>query len=87
MADIEPVWERIRRHAGEPFQTVTGLPFTYKVPGNYLRVDRTVRNLSKTNFAKALKQLSCDGPGGLAGRQGASYTYAILTDPRISARS
>jgi hypothetical protein len=34
MADIEVVWERIRRHAGEGFQTITGLSFTYEVPGN-----------------------------------------------------
>jgi hypothetical protein len=31
MADIEQVWERIRRHAGEAFRTVTGLPFTHDV--------------------------------------------------------
>ncbi len=61
---------------------MTGLPFTYDVPGNYLRVDRTIRNLSRTNFAKALDRRPCEGPGGLAGVQGPSYTYAILNDPR-----
>lgn len=83
MTTIESVWERIRGCAGQEFRTVSGLPFTYRVPGNYLRVDRTNRNLSRTNFAKALPRLPADGPRQLAGRQGASYTWAILMDPRI----
>jgi hypothetical protein len=44
---------------------------------------RTNRNLSRTNFAKALGLMPVDGPGNLAGRQGASYTWAILMDRRI----
>lgn len=83
MAKIDVVWERIRRNAGQNFKTVTGLPFTYEVPGNYLRTSRTVRHLSRTNFQKALEFMPCDGPGALADLQGPSYTYAILMDPRI----
>ena len=83
MTTIELVWERIRDCAGQEFRTVSGLPFTYQVPGNYLCVDRTNRNLSRTNFAKALPRLPAAGPGQLAGRQGASYTWAILMDPRV----
>lgn len=86
MKNIDVAWDRIKREAGSSFTTVTGLPFTYSVPGNYLLVNRTIRNLSRTNFAKALDQLPCDGPAGLVGRQGASYTYAILMDPRIRRR-
>lgn len=67
------------------FQTVTGLEFTYEVPGNYLRVSRTIRNLSRSNFAKALEQMPAGGPAELKDRQGASYTWAILMDPRIRA--
>jgi len=81
--DIDVVWERIRRHAGQEFRTVTGLPFTYEAPGNYLRVDRTVRNLSRSNFEKALRLMPANGPGELRDRQGAAYTWAILMDPRI----
>ena len=77
MASISVVWERIRRHADERLETVTGLPFTYSVPGNYLLVDRTIRNLSRSNFEKSLDPVPCAGPGGLVGRQGASYTWAI----------
>ncbi|GAB3861675.1 hypothetical protein GCM10027610_104570 [Dactylosporangium cerinum] len=73
----------IRDCAGQQFRTVNDLPFTYEVPGNYLRVDRTDRNLSRTNFAKAIELMPADGPGQLAGRQGASYAWGILMDPRI----
>jgi hypothetical protein len=83
MSNVDEVWARIRAHAGQEFHTATGLPFTYEVPGNYLRVDRTTRNLSRTNFSKAIEQMPTEGPGQLRGRQGASYTWAILMDPRI----
>jgi hypothetical protein len=56
MVDKTAVWERIRRHAGSEFRTATGLPFTYAVPGNFLRVTREGReinrSLSRTNFEK-----------------------------------
>ena len=87
MSDIEEVWERIRRHSGEEFQTIKGLAFTYETPGNFLRVSREGReinrSLSRTNFARALDMLPASGPGKLPGRQGASYTWAILMDGRI----
>lgn len=85
MVDEEVVWARIQRHAGDEFHTVTGLPFTYTVPGNYLLVNRTVRNLSRTNFRKALELMPADGPAVLqtAQLQGASYTWAILMDARV----
>lgn len=86
MADIDLVWERIARHAGETFHTITGLPFTYEVPGNYLLVSRTIRNLSRSNFAKALKMMPADKPSDLKALQGSAYTWAILMDSRIRAK-
>lgn len=87
MRSIAEVWERIKRHAGEDFQTINGLVFTYAVPGNYLRVTREGeeinRSLSRTNFERALDLMPADGPGALTGRQGPSYTWAILMDQRI----
>jgi hypothetical protein len=83
MRDVDSAWSRIRVHAGQEFRTTTGLPFTYEVPGNYLRVSRTIRNLSRTNFAKAIDLMPTEGPGQLHGLQGPSYTWAILMDPRI----
>lgn len=85
MADIDRVWLRIAGHAGETFRTVSGLEFTYEVPGNYLRVSRTVRNLSRSNFTRALDQMPAHGPAELKDRQGASYRWAILMDDRIRA--
>jgi hypothetical protein len=83
MRDVERVWTRIHAYAGQEFRTVTGLPFTYEVPGNHLRVSRTNRNLSRTNFAKAIELMPAGGPGQLHGCQGPAYTWAILMDPRI----
>lgn len=88
MSDFEETWRRIQRHAGATFHTVTGLPFTYVAPGAYLRVVRNGeevnRSLSKTNFSKAAAMMPADGPGALKARQGASYTWAILADERMS---
>ncbi|MEP7739920.1 hypothetical protein [uncultured Nocardioides sp.] len=87
MYDFEAVWDRIRRHAGEEFVTTTGLPFTYRVPGDYLRVTRDGseinRSLSKTNFSKAAKQMPAARPSDIKDRQGSAYTWAILMDSRI----
>lgn len=84
---IDTVWERIQRNAGQEFQTINGLPFTYRVPGNFLRVSRDGeeinRSLSRTNFEKALVLMPADGPAALKSRQGSSYTWAILMDARI----
>lgn len=86
-ADADRVWERIRHHAGEEFHTSRGLPFSYVVPGNYLRVTRSGtevnRSLSRTNFVKAIGQMPASGPADLKERQGPSYTWAILMDSRI----
>ena len=90
VVNIDRVWDRIRAHAGEEFRTVTGLPFSYVVPGNYLRVLRNGReinrSLSRTNFAKAVEEMPAARPSDIKDRQGSAYTWAILTDPRIRGR-
>lgn len=87
MTDIATVWQRIERHAGDEFRTITGLPFTYRVPGAFLRVTRDGReinrSLSRTNFAKALELMPATVPSELKERQGSAYTWAILMDRRI----
>ena len=87
MLDEQGLWERIRRHAGEPFETKTRKSFTYVVLGNYLRVtrdgDEINRSLSRTNFMKAAAAMPADGPGAIKDRQGSAYTWAILMDERI----
>ena len=87
LTDFEQVWDRIRRHAGEVFLTTSGLPFTYRVPDDYLRVTRDGneinRSLSKTNFSKATEQMPAERPSDIKDRQGSAYTWAILMDRRI----
>jgi hypothetical protein len=83
VVNVDDVWARIQTYAEQEFRTITGISFTYEVPGNYLRVHGIERNLSRTNFAKATELMPAGGPGELRGRQGASYTWAILMDPRI----
>lgn len=89
MVDEDAVWARIQRHAGQTFQTITGLNFSYRVPGNRLRVIRDGReinrNLSRTSMMKAAAVMPVDGPGQIQDRSGAAYTWAILMDPRIRA--
>lgn len=87
MADFEKVWERIARCAGQTFATSTGLPFTYRVPGTYLRVSRDGReinrSLSFTNFEKAAASMPAARPSDLKKSQGSAYTWAILMDERV----
>lgn len=87
--DIDEVWPRIERHAGQPFHTITDLQFTYWVPGAYLRITRDGReinrSLSRTNFARALEAMPADRPSDIKDRQGSAYTWAVLMDDRIRA--
>ena len=48
MNDIEVVWRRIERHAGQIFKTITGLEFTFQVPGRFLRVTRDGREINRS---------------------------------------
>ena len=90
---MDEIWQRILNHAGERFQTLTGLPFTYEVIGagrGPIRVFRdgheVNRNISRASFEKALPFMPCDRPSEISefGIVGRSYVWAILNDPRIS---
>jgi hypothetical protein len=87
MANFDDVWTRIERHAGQTFTTATGLPFTYRVPGDYLKVSRDGReinrSLSRTNFMKASAVMPASKPSDIKDSQGSAYTWAILMDRRI----
>ena len=87
MTDFDDVWTRIERHAGQTFATATGLPFTYRVPGDYLKVSRDGReinrSLSRTNFMKAAAAMPAAKPSDIKESQGSAYTWAILMDRRI----
>ena len=87
MADFDNVWERIQQCAGQTFTTVTGLPFTYRVPGAHLCVSRDGREInrspSRTNFARAATAMPATRPSDLREMQGSAYTWAILMDKRV----
>jgi hypothetical protein len=87
MPSFDDVWDRIGRCAGQTFSTATGLPFTYRVPGNYLRVERDGRDinrsLSRTNFEKAVRSMPAATPSDIKDSQGSAYTWAILMDKRV----
>jgi hypothetical protein len=87
MATLDDVWPRIEQNAGGEFATVTGLRFTYRAPGQFIRVTRDGREInrvfSRTSFAKALARMPVSSPGQLNDLQGAAYVWAILMDRRI----
>jgi hypothetical protein len=87
MASFDDVWARIERHADQTFTTATGLPFTYRVPGDYLKVSRdgreVNRSLSRSNFMKAAAAMPTEKPSDIKESQGSAYTWAILMDRRI----
>jgi hypothetical protein len=87
MTSFEDVRDRIRRCAGQDFAIAAGLPFTYRVPGDYLRVERdgreVDRSLSRTNFEKAAKLMPATTPTDIKDSQGSAYSWAILMDKRI----
>lgn len=87
MVSFDDIWDRIRRSAGQTFSTATGLLFTYRVPGEYLRIERNGReinrSLSRTNFEKALTFMPAARPSDIKASQGSAYTWAILMDKRI----
>jgi hypothetical protein len=79
------IWKRIIACEGEEFRTITNLPFTYEVRGDYLRPSRTEYNISKSEVAKAYSLVPLSGPGDISKLvRGPSYIYAILDDERIS---
>src|SRR5438105_1922593 len=85
MAGFDEVGQRIAALCGETFYQKSGKPFTYAVAGNSLRPSTTNRQLPRSHFDRAFARAPLDGPGQLQDLQGPSYSFAILTDPRITA--
>lgn len=79
------VEQRIRACQGEPFLTRSGLPMTYQVDANRIKVNRAKPWLSMSD-AKAIWEL---GPTASLTEvdqriTGRAYLFAILRDPRIA---
>ena len=84
MRDIIEVWQRIKAHQNERFETKTHKPLTYEVAGNFIDVDRSPsQKLHIGQVEKALERVPVDGPNELHDLRGPSYLWAILHDPRI----
>ena len=81
---IDAIWNKIINNEGKLFHTIRGLPFTYKIEGDFLTTTRTNYPLSKSEFEKAMKHMPLSGPGQINKIvRGPAYVYAILTDSRI----
>ena len=83
----EAVWERTASHQGEPFQTVTGLPFTFEVEGAgiwFFRDGRRVnRKLTRTQFEVALSRCPLARTTEISDLMDYPYLFAVLMDRRI----
>ena len=78
------IWENIKRHSGETFKTVKGIPYDFHVDGEYIRLHNTNRSIPKKDVENALliKEPTVSKLKK-AGFQGPSYLYGIITDNRI----
>ncbi len=85
---LDELWELIRKHEGQPFFTAKGLPFTYKIRGGEMFVDRREKAKSITRstvglaYEKILEGMACSRP--VTGPKklnlfGAPYIWSILT--------
>jgi hypothetical protein len=81
---FDALWANIRAHAGQDFQTTTGLAFTYEAHEGYIKPSRANQNISRSDFEKAYELVPLRNPGQISKLvRGSAYVYAILTDPRI----
>ena len=86
MADqvFDVVWRRIRSHAGEPFTTLTGVRFVYRVVGNTVAIERSDYGIARSNFERALPFVPNSGPAELKALvRGPAYVWSILPVVRI----
>ena len=82
--NVDYIWENIKRHSGETFKTVTGIPYDFHVDGEYIRLHNTNWSIPKKDVENALliKEPTVS-KFKKAGFQGPSYLYGIITDNRI----
>ena len=84
---IDVVWNRLKKHQGEKFETKTGQPFTYEISGNTFLTNRTLYTITRSDFAKAIELIPIEGPGEISNLvRGPSYVWAVLHDRRIISR-
>ena len=83
--DFNVIWDRILKHQGEVFHTITNKPFIYTVAGNSVITNRTNYPINKSQFIKAYEMGEIHGPGQISKIvRGPAYVFAVLTDSRIN---
>jgi hypothetical protein len=83
----ESVWQRINGHQREPFNTATGLPFTYEVEGSgiwFFRNGRRInRKLTRTQLDQAIARCPLRTTTEIRDLMDYPYLFALLRDARI----
>jgi len=83
--EFDKIWERIKKHEGETFFTITGLEFKYETHENSFYSSRAKYHISKKDFLKAYNMFPLRGPGEISKIvRGPSYVWSVLNDKRIS---
>ena len=84
MYNIETIWNRIKKHEGEQFFTITGIAYDFSVDDEYVILHNTNQKLPKTYFEQALTLMPLKKPSDLKKLprepRGTSYIYGILMD-------
>ena len=88
---LDAVWRRVARHQGEPFQTVSGLPFTFAVESTgiwFFRDGKRVnRKLTRAQFAVALSRCPLTRTTEIKDLMDYPYLFALLRDERIRSQA
>ena len=81
------VWQRIREHAGEMFETKRGMKFSYALEGDGFFPEGRNQRIDISDLEKAFGNVPCEGPShisyGFREIRGTSYVWAVLHDRRI----
>ena len=78
----DDLWKLLEQHEGETFYTAKNLPFTYRIRGGEMFVDRRSKSITRATFQKALERVQED-PERVTGPKslnvfGAPYVFALL---------
>ena len=84
--DEQELWTRLREYEGRKFKTARGLPFTYRVAGNELIVDRKEKSVTRSTvnlaFRRAKELKTVHSPKEL-GVFGASYILPVFEEMKL----
>ncbi len=81
--ETDRFWELLLSHEGETFYTAKKLPFTYRIRGGELFVDRRSKSITRATVETALQKLAADGGRSITGPKslccfGAPYLWALI---------